>query len=93
MITAIVTANCEVGKVHSVSEALAELEGVAEVYSVSGEFDVLAIIKVKEYEAMATLVTKEIAGIDGILLTNTHMAFRAYSKHNMEKVWAETMGE
>ena len=45
MITAIVTAKCEIGKVHSVSEALTALEGVAEVYSVSGEFDVLAIIK------------------------------------------------
>ncbi len=93
MITAIVTAKCEIGKVHSVSEALTALEGVAEVYSVSGEFDVLAIIKVKEYDALATLVTKEIAGVDGIQVTKTHMAFRTYSKHNMEKVWAETMGE
>jgi DNA-binding Lrp family transcriptional regulator len=93
MITAIVTAKCEIGKVHSVSEALTALEGVAEVYSVSGEFDVLAIIKVKEYDSLATLVTKEIAGVDGIQVTKTHMAFRTYSKHNMEKVWAETMGE
>ncbi len=93
MITAIVTATCEIGKVHSVSEALTALEGVAEVYSVSGEFDVLAIIKVKEYDSLATLVTKEIAGVDGIQVTKTHMAFRTYSKHNMEKVWAETMGE
>ncbi|UCF30808.1 MAG: Lrp/AsnC ligand binding domain-containing protein [bacterium] len=93
MITAIVTVKCEVGKVHAVSEALTALDGVAEVYSVSGEFDVLAIIKVKEYDLLAALVTQEIAGIEGIVRTSTHMAFRAYSKHNMEKVWAETMGE
>jgi DNA-binding Lrp family transcriptional regulator len=93
MITAIVVMNCQVGKVHEVAEALTELDGVAEVYSVSGEFDILVICKVRQYEDLATLVTQQITGIDGILSTNTHMAFRAYSKHNMERVWAETMGE
>jgi DNA-binding Lrp family transcriptional regulator len=93
MITAIVVMNCEVGKVHEVAEALTELDGVAEVYSVSGEFDILAICKVRQYEDLALLVTQQISGIQGITKTNTQMAFRAYSKHDMEKVWAETMGE
>ncbi len=92
MITAIVVMNCEVGKVHSVAEALTQLDGVAEVYSVSGEFDVLVICKVAQYERLANLVTEDMAGIDGVTRTNTHMAFQAYSKHDMEKVWAETMG-
>ena len=92
MISAIVVMNCEVGKVHSVAEALTQLDGVAEVYSVSGEFDVLAICKVAQYENLATLVTEQMAGIEGIVRTNTHMAFQTYSKHDMEKVWAETMG-
>jgi DNA-binding Lrp family transcriptional regulator len=65
---------------------------VAEVYSVSGEMDILAICKVSQYEKLATLVTQEMSGIDGVVKTNTHMAFQAYSKHDMEKVWAETMG-
>jgi DNA-binding Lrp family transcriptional regulator len=93
MITAIVFMNCEVGKVHDIAEALTELDGVAEVYSVSGEFDILVICKVRQYDDLASLVTQRIAGIDGITGTNTHMAFRAYSKHDMERVWAETMGE
>lgn len=93
MITAIVFMNCEVGKVHEVAEALTEIDGVAEVYSVSGEFDILVICKVRQYDDLSSLVTQRIAGIDGIASTNTHMAFRAYSKHDMEKVWAETMGE
>ena len=92
MITAIVVMNCEVGKIHSVAEALTLFDGVAEVYSVSGEFDILVICKVAQYESLATLVTQEIGGLEGVTKTNTHMAFQAYSKHNMEKVWAETMG-
>ena len=93
MITAIVFMNCEVGKVHQVAESLTELDGVAEVYSVSGEHDILAICKVTQYDDLAQLVTEKIGGVPGIVKTNSHMAFRAYSKHDMEKVWAETMGE
>ena len=93
MITAIVFMNCEVGKVEDVAEAMTELDGVAEVYSISGEFDILAICKVRQYDDLATLVTQKIADIEGIIATNTHMAFRAYSKHDMKRVWAETMGE
>ncbi len=88
MITAIVMINCEVGKVHSVSEALVDLDGVAEVYSVSGEYDILAIIRVKEYDSLSTVVSEEMARIHGITRTNTHMAFRCYSKHDMEKMWS-----
>ena len=93
MITAIVMINCEVGKVHSVSEALVALDGVAEVYSISGEYDILAIIRVKEYDALANVVSEEIARIDGIARTNTHMAFRCYSKHDMEKMWSSYLEE
>ncbi len=88
MITAIVLINCEVGKVHPVSEALMELEGVAEVYSISGEYDILAIIRVTEYDSLAGVVSENIGRIQGITRTNTHMAFRCYSKHDMEKMWA-----
>lgn len=92
MITAIVMINCGVGKVHSVSEALVDLDGVAEVYSISGEYDILAIIRVKEYDALAKVVSDDIARVDGITGTNTHMAFRCYSKHDMEKMWASALG-
>ncbi len=88
MITAIVMMNCEVGKVHAVSQALMDLDGVAEVYSISGEYDILAIIRVKEYDSLSSVVSEEIARIDGITRTNTHMAFRCYSKQDMEKMWS-----
>ena len=91
MITAIVMINCGVGKVQSVSEALVDLDGVAEVYSVSGDYDLMAIIRVKEYDSLANVVSEEISRIDGITRTNTHMAFRCYSKHDMEKMWASAL--
>jgi len=89
MITSIVMINCETGTVHQVAEKLINLDGVAEVYSVSGEYDIMAIIRVKEYDSLAKLVSQDIAGIDGILMTNTNMAFRCYSKHDMERMWSD----
>jgi DNA-binding Lrp family transcriptional regulator len=91
MITAIVMINCEVGKVHSVSEALMEVDGVAEVYSISGQYDILAIIRVKQYDALSDVVSQNIARIKGITRTDTHMAFRCYSKHDMEKMWSSSL--
>lgn len=88
MITAIVMIKCEVGKVHSVSEALMALDGVAEVFSISGEWDIMAVIRVKEYDSLAEVVSDNVARIKGITGTNTHMAFRCYSKHDMEKMWS-----
>ena len=88
MITAIVMINCEKGKVQSVAEALLDVEGVAEVYSVTGEWDIMAMIRVKEYDSLATVVPQDMANIPGITGTNTRMAFRCYSKHDMEKMWA-----
>ena len=89
MITAIVMINCAVGKVTEVAEALVDLDGVREVYSVSGDYDIFAIVRVKEYDSLAQVVAHQIGRIEGITGTNTHMAFRAYSKHDMEKMWAQ----
>jgi len=93
MITAIVMINCDVGKVNSVAEALVDLGGIGEVYSVSGEWDIMAIVRVKEYDALAQVVSQRLSQVEGITKTNTHMAFRCYSKHDMEKVWADYIAE
>ena len=89
MITAIVRINCEMGKVPEVAEQLVNLSGVAEVYSVAGDFDILAIVRVREYEAIGNLVAEKIAGMPHVTKTLTHMAFRCYSRHDMERMWAE----
>ncbi|MFH1567303.1 MAG: Lrp/AsnC ligand binding domain-containing protein [Gemmatimonadota bacterium] len=93
MITAVVLIGCEVGKVHAVAEALVDIEGVAEVYSISGHHDIMTLVRVKEYEPLTTVVSERIGSTRGITSTETHMAFRCYSKHNMEKMWAAALGE
>ena len=92
MITAVVLVATEVGRVHDVAQALVQLDGVAEVYSVSGEYDIMAMVRVREYDSLAKVAAEEIAAIEGITETNTHMAFRCYSKHDMEKMWADYLG-
>jgi DNA-binding Lrp family transcriptional regulator len=87
MITAIVMVGCEVGKVNAVAEALMRIEGVAEVYSVSGPHDLMAMVRVKEFDSLATVVSEQIGQIEGIRSTQTNMAFRCYSKHDMERMW------
>ena len=93
MITAVVLIGCDVGKVHAVAEALVGVQGIAEVYSISGPHDIMALVRVKEYESLDTVVSDSIGKIDGIQRTETHMAFRCYSKHDMERMWAFHIGE
>ena len=93
MITSIVMIKCEIGQVKSVAETLVDLEGVAEVYSVTGEWDILAVIRVKEFDSLATVVSEQIASTPGITRTVTTLAFRCYSKHDMEKVWAQFIAD
>ncbi len=93
MITSIVTIKCEPGTVQSVAEKLARFENVAEVYSVTGEWDIFAIIRVKEFDSLSSVVAEQIASTPGITKTVTSLAFRCYSKHDMEKVWAQYIGE
>jgi len=93
MITSIVMIQCEVGTVKKVAETLVDFEGVAEVYSVTGEYDIIAVVRVKEYDSLAKVVSEQIASTPGITRTLTQMAFRCYSKHDMEKMWAQFVGK
>ena len=93
MITSIVMIKCEIGQVKRVAETLVDLEGVAEVYSVTGEWDILAVIRVKEFDSLAAVVSEQIASTPCITKTVTTLAFRCYSKHDMEKVWAQYIGD
>ena len=93
MITSIVMIKCEVGQVQSVVKKLVDIEGVSEVYSVTGEWDIIAVIRVKEFDLLAPVVSERISSIPGIAKTVTNLAFRYYSKHGMEKVWTQYIGE
>ena len=87
MVTAIVLANVQRGQVNRVAESLADQEGIAEVYSVSGRYDLIAIIRVKDNDAMANLVTDAIANTDGITHTETMLAFQAFSRHDLDSMF------
>jgi DNA-binding Lrp family transcriptional regulator len=93
MITSIVMIKCETGQVKRVAETLVDLDGVAEVYSVTGEWDIFAVIRVKEFDSLAAVVSERIAATPGITKTITTLAFRCYSKHDMEKVWAQYISD
>jgi DNA-binding Lrp family transcriptional regulator len=88
MVTAITLMNIERGKIDSVADQLVEIQGVSEVYSVSGQYDLIAVIRVKQNEDLADVVTEHIRKIEGIQRTETMLAFRAYSRHDLEGMFA-----
>jgi DNA-binding Lrp family transcriptional regulator len=87
MITTIVLIKVDPATITKVAMRLAGIEGVSEVYSVSGEWDLVAIVKVKEFEEIARVVTEQFSEIAGILRTQTLTAFRAYSRKDLEQAW------
>ena len=91
MVTAIVMIKAERQSIPETAQALADIDGVAEVYSISGDYDIIAILRVPQYDQLATLVTQNLLKMPTILATQTHMAFQTYSKHDLEGMF--TIGE
>ncbi len=87
MVAAVVLIRAVPGDVPALARRMAGIEGVAEVYSVSGEWDLVAIVRVPEYDRIAQIVTEEIAQIAGIERTYTLTAFRVYSRQDMDRAW------
>jgi DNA-binding Lrp family transcriptional regulator len=84
MVTAIILLNVERDKVNEVARKLVDMQEISEAYSVSGRYDLAAIIRVKENEQLADAITAKLLKIEGILKTETLIAFRAYSRHDLE---------
>jgi DNA-binding Lrp family transcriptional regulator len=87
MVTAIVLINTAQGCTAAVAQALIELPGIAEAYSVAGSYDLVAIARVGDHEKLADLVTGQVQKVPGIEATNTLIAFRAYSQRDLEAMW------
>lgn len=87
MITTIVLIRIEPRLIPAAANMLAGVEGVAEVYSVSGDWDLVAIVRVPEYDQIARVVTEVIPTVPGIQRTQTLTAFRAYSKKDLQQAW------
>ena len=88
MVTALVLLQVERGKTNAIAEAIAGMDGVSEVYSVAGRYDLVAIIRVKANEDLAKVVTENIRTVGGILKSETLIAFRAYSRYDLEMAFA-----
>jgi DNA-binding Lrp family transcriptional regulator len=84
MLTAFVLITCEARRISEVAQAVAELPNVAEVYSVTGEFDIIALLRVSEYDSLDESVPGGIAQIGGVTGTKTILAFRRYAKRDLE---------
>jgi DNA-binding Lrp family transcriptional regulator len=88
VITAIVLIDCATDSIPEVAEALADLPGVSEVYSVAGSVDLIAIVRVKDFDQIAEVIAGGIDKTRGVMNTDTHIAFRSYSQHDLEAAFA-----
>jgi DNA-binding Lrp family transcriptional regulator len=88
VITAIVMVTAATDQIPEVAQAIADLDGVSEVYSVAGHVDLIAVVRVRDFDQIADVIAGNIDKVDGVLDTETHIAFRAYSKHDLEAAFA-----
>lgn len=88
MVTAIVFVSAAVDRIGEIAEEIAAIPGVSEVYSVTGEIDLIALVRVRSHEEIAAVVADRLNKVEGVLATETHVAFRSYSQHDLEAAFA-----
>jgi len=88
MINAVVLLKIRNDRINEVAEHLAELDGVSEVYSVAGQYDLVVILRAADTEGIAAVVTEHILKIEGMTSSETLIAFRAFSKHDLGRIFS-----
>lgn len=88
MLTAIVLIDSDASRIPEVAAAIADIPGVSEVYSVTGEVDLIAMVRVREHDELADVIADKVSKIEGVLRTQTYIAFRTYSQHDLEQAFA-----
>ena len=88
MVSAVILLVVEKDKVNEVAERMVDLKGITEVYSVAGQYDLVAIARVKDNEAIADAVTRQMLKIDGIIRSETLLAFRVFSRYDLERIFS-----
>ncbi len=88
MVTAIVLIKADVARIPETAEAIAQIPSVSEVYSVTGEFDLVAIIRVRGHDELGDVIPGAVNKIPGVTHTETHIAFRTYSRHDLEAAFS-----
>lgn len=87
MITAIVLIDADPGRIPEIAAEVAEVPGVTEVYSVTGEVDLIAMVRVREHEQLADVIADRLSKVPGVVRTQTYIAFRAYSSHDLDEAF------
>jgi DNA-binding Lrp family transcriptional regulator len=85
---AVVLIQCEIDEIAEAATAIADIEGVSEVYSVAGEFDLVAIVRVGSHEDLSAVIPEGIAKVEGVERTETLIAFQVFSRHDLERLFA-----
>jgi DNA-binding Lrp family transcriptional regulator len=88
MVTAIVTLKVDRQRVNDIALQLSEMNGITEVYSVSGRYDLIALIRTKDTETLSDIVTGSMLKIEGIVDSETLLAFRVHSKHDLDSMFS-----
>ena len=88
MVAAFVLIHAEPNRIADLAAELADVEGVAEVYSTAGDADIVAIVRVRHHDDLAEVVTRRITALAGIVDTRTLIAFQAFSRHDLEAMWS-----
>ncbi|USQ81663.1 Lrp/AsnC family transcriptional regulator [Ornithinimicrobium faecis] len=88
MISAIVLIKADVARIPEAAQAIAEIEGISEVYSVTGNVDLIAVARVSKHEDFADVIADRLNKIDGVQETETHIAFRTYSSEDLEAAFS-----
>lgn len=87
MLTAIVLIDTAADRIPEVADAVAEIPGVSEVYSVTGDIDLVAIVRVREHDRLADVIADKVSKVEGVVRTQTYIAFRAYSRTDLEQAF------
>lgn len=88
MITTVVLATCDIHRIPETAQAIADLPEVSEVYSVAGDYDLVVMVRVREHEDLARVVSDEIAKVPGVERTQTLVAFKVFSRHDVESMFS-----
>ncbi|HEV2936599.1 MAG TPA: Lrp/AsnC ligand binding domain-containing protein [Streptosporangiaceae bacterium] len=92
MVTAIVLVRADIQRIPDVAEMIAQISEVSEVYSVTGRFDLVAMVRVRTHEELADVIPGHLNKVPGVTHTETHIAFRTYSRHDLEAAFSLGLG-
>jgi DNA-binding Lrp family transcriptional regulator len=89
LVTAVVLVRTENERVQEAAQAMLEVEGVTEVYSVTGSYDLVVMVRIPDFERLAEIVPEKLAQIPGVARTETMIAFRCYSNYDLDRIWSQ----